>query len=813
MVKMLALDTETTGLDLRHGSLPYFVTTCDQDGVHVDWEWEVDPLTRRVHSPGEDYVLEGDILGIREIIGSADVLILHNSKFDYTALKALDPRTVGLWDWGKVKDTLAAAHLLDSNFKHDLTSAVSYHVSEDIVREEDQLEEATQQARRLARSKLKDWRIAKAGEEDMPSVKGGGTGGRKAVEKGKTWKADMWLPRAICLWAQKQLETYVPEPRKPRARKDPPPPWWWEYADPDHPWLTVLAKYADYDSSSALLLWEKMWEKIQKRKLEKNFLFFNQKPRLAVTLEENGVTLSGERLKELEEKFAKGSEDAAQRCVDIAAVYKYELKLPKTGNNRSLVDFCYGEGSFQTGSKEDRAAKRETEQQLQEQMGSLLPKKKKNLNLPVVARTDTGMPSLSKYSLDQYMVSLKKGTIQYTFVSSLVEKRARDTGLQFLANYKRFWHPFTKGGGDGKGHVLLTPETCPCKGESSTCPVCEWGLGVCANCGRAERELRQLCDKVRWYILHPSLNPFGTDTLRWSSTNPNEQNISKREGFNLRYVFGPGPGRIWASMDAQNIELRIPTFEAGEQDLIDVFLKPKEPPYFGSYHLVIFDLLHPELFRQHGKECKNLFESTWYQWVKNGNFAVIYGAQRDTADKTYHVDGAFDKIRKRFPKIAALSDRQIKFAQATRYVQTIPSKRIDPVKGYPLKCSFTEFGRVVPTVPLNYHVSGTAMQWTTEAMVVCQDRLDEWKRRTNFSGFMTLQVHDEMVFDFPVEGDVLADAKFEKENGRLPLIRSSNLWRLRELQKLMESCGESIGVPTPVGVEIHTNNWAEGISI
>jgi hypothetical protein len=44
-----------------------------------------------------------------------------------------------------------------------------------------------------------------------------------------------------------------------------------------------------------------------------------------------------------------------------------------------------------------------------------------------------------------------------------------------------------------KGHVLLTRQTCPCKGQNDRCPVCEWGLAVCALCGAAEIELDRRC--------------------------------------------------------------------------------------------------------------------------------------------------------------------------------------------------------------------------------------------------------------------------------------------------------------------------------
>jgi DNA polymerase I-like protein with 3'-5' exonuclease and polymerase domains len=266
--------------------------------------------------------------------------------------------------------------------------------------------------------------------------------------------------------------------------------------------------------------------------------------------------------------------------------------------------------------------------------------------------------------------------------------------------------------------------------------------------------------------------------------------VSKKERFNLRHAFGPGPGREWWSLDAKNIELRIPAFEAGERDMMEVFLHPKRPPYFGSYHLLVFDLLHPEKFKKDGVRCKELHESTWYQWVKNGNFAVIYGAQEETADRAYRVRGAFSKLRRRFPRIAALADKYVALADRCGFVETMPDKSVDSRRGYPLLCTRSEWGKVLPTVPLNYHVQGTAMWWMARAMVRCYAQLEAWKP---FDAFIALQVHDELVFDFP-------------RGGR------KNLGKIRALQKLIERGGEDIGVPTPVSVELHEEDWSKGES-
>lgn len=518
--------------------------------------------------------------------------------------------------------------------------------------------------------------------------------------RGKTWKYDAWLPRHFANLLDK------PE---------------------NHSWWTVLSDYANGDSATTLTLFRRQQGLLEERGLWHIYLERLKVLPIVCAMEKYGVTLSGRRLEQIRKEYTTEAEKAGRVCLNVAKSYGYDLVLPKSGSNGSLKRFIFDV-----------------------------------LKLNAVAWSDkTGESSMDKATLEHWEATLPARSKQLLFVKNLKAKRKRDTAVNYLDSYKRFWLPRKRKWFDGKFHV-----------------------------------------EPGWFLLHPSLNPTGTDTLRWSSQNPNEQNISKQEGFNLRYCFGPAPGREWWSMDYQNLELRIPAYEAGEKDVVYVFEHPDDSPYYGSYHLLLADLLHPDKFKRHsGKEFKHHYESTWYQWLKNGNFAVIYGAQEGTADRTYHVPGAYAKIQRRFPRIAALSRRQIEIADRLGYVETIPDETVDPKRGYPLLCSRSKWGRVIPTVPLNYHVQGTAMWVTMKAMIRCYQYLDRYNlgRNSDDQAYMVLQVHDELVFDFP-KRFVEAAEKY------------GNLLAIRELQKLMEKSGGDIGIPTPVAIEYRAETWSEGES-
>ena len=87
------------------------------------------------------------------------------------------------------------------------------------------------------------------------------------------------------------------------------------------------------------------------------------------------------------------------------------------------------------------------------------------------------------------------------------------------------------------------------------------------------------------------------------------------------------------------------------------------------------------------------------------------------------------------------------------------------------------------------------MWWMSKAMVRCQGFLDDYNesRDPKHHILMIAQIHDELVFDCPV--DVDTDSKMSP---------------IKKLKRLMEQGGDDIGVPTPVTVEKHAISWDDG---
>ena len=728
--RIFSLDTETTGLDLYLGARPFFVTFFNGQ-VNTYFEWPVDPLTRKVQANVPD------LIEIQGLINSADKLVLTNAKFDHGMLRELF-KDFGLslvWDWSKVEDLLISAHLIASNQPKDLTTLALRYLNQNILPVEKTLQDIVQECRKLVTRKFNsdlfgNWIIARKGLPMMPSVKGG--------KDSKVWPNDMWLPRALILWcAEYKKYDIIPQGQNQEKLLS-------------HSWLEAVANYSNTDSTVTLFIHQRHLSIIGQRGYEKLYRERLRVLEIAAQMEETGIVLNKDRLYAQRGKYKGESAIALKKLRGIATKRGYDLDLPKGGRNKSLDHFLLGYDQYNCPKcdYETRVVKGATIKtdcpkcEAKSEKGVVLKKTTvTNLDLPVVKTSlKTGAPSVDTKVLEHFEATLPPGE-DLDFIKILRGKRSRDTAISYLDGYERFWVPDSSG----------------------------------------------------WFRLHPSLNPTATETLRWNSKNPNQQNISKRESFNLRACFGPGPGREWWNMDYQNLELRIPAYEANEQILIGLFEHPNDPPYYGSNHLLNFSIIYKDIWARElaevgiekvGPYCKEKYASSYYQWAKNTGFCIIYGGQRAKADATSHRKGSYDLLDSQLSGLTKLKNKCIKFARECGYVETMPDKTVDPKHGYPLLCRGGKRGGegVSPTLPLNYHVQGTAMWVTAKAMLRCASYVK------SVGGSMVMQIHDEMVFDLPARG---------KEN--LPIVK--------ELKRLMELSGDDLGIPLPVSASYHPVTW------
>ncbi|HLP19153.1 MAG TPA: DNA polymerase I [Chitinophagales bacterium] len=234
--------------------------------------------------------------------------------------------------------------------------------------------------------------------------------------------------------------------------------------------------------------------------------------------------------------------------------------------------------------------------------------------------------------------------------------------------------------------------------------------------------------------VHSTFRQAVAATGRLSSDNPNLQNIPIRtdRGKRIRKAFIPrDEDHILLSADYSQIELRIVAELSGDENMIEAF-KNK------------LDIHTATAAKVYDVAVSTVTKDMRYK-AKSVNFGIIYGQGAfGLADNIGVSRGEAKEIIAnyftQFPKIKEYMNSNIQFARDHGYVQTIMGRR-RYLKDINSK-NFTVRGFAERNA-INSPVQGSAADLIKLAMI---DIHREFKR-LNLKSRMTLQVHDELVFD------------------------------------------------------------------
>jgi DNA polymerase-1 len=244
--------------------------------------------------------------------------------------------------------------------------------------------------------------------------------------------------------------------------------------------------------------------------------------------------------------------------------------------------------------------------------------------------------------------------------------------------------------------------------------------------------------------IHTTFNQVGTATGRLSSTNPNLQNIPVRTvvGREIRAAFIAAEGNLLMSADYSQIELRLMAHFSQDPLLLDAYRTGKD----------IHTLTAAEVFEV---DAETMDKETRAR-AKAVNFGIVYGispfglaAQLGIDQKT-----AKEYIARYFERYKGVAEFIANTLEIVRRDQSVRTAfgRVRPIPDIqsrnPNQRGFAE--RTAVNTPLQ----GTAADLIKIAML----RIDAAMRSRGLRSLMTLQVHDELLFDVvPEEADEMQE--------------------------------------------------------
>jgi len=243
--------------------------------------------------------------------------------------------------------------------------------------------------------------------------------------------------------------------------------------------------------------------------------------------------------------------------------------------------------------------------------------------------------------------------------------------------------------------------------------------------------------------VHTSFNQSVAATGRLSSTNPNLQNIPIRTevGRQIRKAFIPSEHtRKLLSADYSQIELRIAAELSGDETMLTAFKNGED--IHRATARVIFGT--DEVSKEQRRKAKEV------------NFGVLYGiqpfglAQRlDIAQS--EAKSLIEQYKQKYPKIFQYTERVLESARTQGYVETLTGRR----RYFPdIHSKNYSIRNANERAAINTPIQGTAADIIKRAMIHIDHNISQHNLRSR----MILQVHDELLFDMPIEEqEVLSD--------------------------------------------------------
>ena len=239
--------------------------------------------------------------------------------------------------------------------------------------------------------------------------------------------------------------------------------------------------------------------------------------------------------------------------------------------------------------------------------------------------------------------------------------------------------------------------------------------------------------------LHTTFGQTGTATGRLSSANPNLQNIPIRTdlGRDIRAAFVPEPGWILLAADYSQIELRLLAHFSKDELLVEAYRRGDDIHTLTASQ--VFGVPPLMVTPDHRRQAKVV------------NFGIVYGLSAfglsqnlgiEPREAKQFIDAYFEK----YSGVRKFIDATLEEARREGKVKTLFG-RVRPIPDINSKNS--NLRGFAERTAVNTPLQGTAADLIKIAMI----RIDNGIRDRELKSRMTLQVHDELVFEVP-EGEI-----------------------------------------------------------
>ncbi|MBP9765671.1 MAG: hypothetical protein KBD12_00360 [Candidatus Pacebacteria bacterium] len=235
--------------------------------------------------------------------------------------------------------------------------------------------------------------------------------------------------------------------------------------------------------------------------------------------------------------------------------------------------------------------------------------------------------------------------------------------------------------------------------------------------------------------IHSDFIQTGTTTGRFSSENPNLQNLPARSGVGIlvRKAFIAEKGKKLFSLDYSQIDLRSAAILSKDENLIDIFKNGVD--------------VHTGVAARVFKVSENEVDSDMRRKAKAINFGILYGMGVSALKDSMKVGRKeaqefYDEYKKTFSTLSEYLEKLKEEARRNGYTETLLGRR----RQIPLLKSKLPFLRAQgERIAINAPIQGTTADILKLAMIDIDQYIKENKLENKVK--ILLQIHDELILE------------------------------------------------------------------
>lgn len=257
-------------------------------------------------------------------------------------------------------------------------------------------------------------------------------------------------------------------------------------------------------------------------------------------------------------------------------------------------------------------------------------------------------------------------------------------------------------------------------------------------------------EKTQYGVIHPNFKQTGTTSGRYSSSDPNWQNLPRDEQ-RIKACVVARPGKVFVSADYSQLEPRVFAYYSKDDSLMSAFTNGSDfysvvgIPVYDKYDALPLKDGHPDAF---GVKYKKLRDLSKVIALASAYGSTAFQLMKTTSKSVEETQRDIDRYFEAFPGVKKMMQEAHNLAKTQGYVTSIfgRPRRMPQAKNIPLKIEHKDLPyeqRNILNLAVNHRIQSTGASICNRAMIRFYNNVKELKLNAK----IVSQIHDEIVIE------------------------------------------------------------------